>query len=79
MDIGKTNANYIFYEGEPEIILSLENYKTLHMWEGYFDDIYHTPPLDGNGWKGFIRDYNQLEGIFADGGENVYVASRYRS
>ena len=69
MDIGKINDNYTFYEGyedEPEIILTLENSDAVHIWEGYFDDIYDTPPLDGNGWNGFTRDYHQMEGVFAD-------------
>ncbi len=60
--------NFIFYEGyegEPEIILSLEG-TSFHIWDGYFDDIYGVPPLDGNGWRGFTRDYNQMEGIFSD-------------
>lgn len=55
MDIGKTNDNYIFYEGyegEPEIILYIPNETTIHIWEGYFDDIYDTPSLDGKGWIG---------------------------
>lgn len=69
MDIGKTNDNYTFYEGyegEPEIILIIPNEDIIHVWEGYFDDIYDAPSLDGNGWKGFTRDYHQIEGIFAD-------------
>lgn len=71
MDIGKTNDNYIFYEGyegEPEIILYIPNETTIHIWEGYFDDIYDTPSLDGKGWIGFTKDYHQIEGIFASGG-----------
>lgn len=63
-----TNDNYTFYEGyeeEPEIILSLEG-TSFHIWDGYFEDIYDTPPLDGNGWRGFTKDYNQMEGIFSD-------------
>ncbi len=70
MDIGKINDNHTFYEGyegEPEIILTLSNFETIHIWEGYFDDIYDTPSLDGNGWNGFTRDYHQMEGIFANG------------
>ncbi len=68
MDTGKTNDNYTFYEGyegEPEIILSLEG-TSFHIWDGYFEDIYGTPPLGGNGWHGFTKDYNQMEGIFSD-------------
>lgn len=69
MDIGKMIDNYTFYNGyedEPEIILSIKNSDTIHIWEGYFEDIYGEPSLDGNGWTGFTRDYNQMEGIFAN-------------
>lgn len=61
------------YEGEPEIILTLPNSEPIHIWEGYFDDIYDTPSLDGNGWNGFTRDYHQMEGIFADNGTAAEV------
>lgn len=69
MGIGKINDNYTFYEGyegEPEIILSVNNGDTIHIWEGYFDDIFDSPTLDGNGWKGFTRDFHQMEGAFSD-------------
>ncbi len=36
--------------------------------KGYFDDVYDTPTLDGNGWKGFTRDYHQFEGVFSEDG-----------
>lgn len=69
MGIGKISDNYTYYEGyegEPEIILSLADTYAIHIWEGYFDDIYDSPSLDGNGWAGFTRDYHQLEGIFSN-------------
>lgn len=69
MGIGKISDNYTYYEGyegEPEIILSLADTYAIHIWEGYFDDIYDSPSLDGNGWTGFTRDYHQLEGIFSN-------------
>lgn len=53
------NDNYAFYEGyegEPEITLRVANNVTIHIWEGYFDDIFDMPSLDGNGWTGFTRD-----------------------
>ena len=73
MDIGKID-NFKFYEGyegEEEIELSANNAKmeTLHIWEGYFSDIFCEPSLDGKGWHGFTRDYNQCEGAFDDNGE----------
>ena len=77
MDTGKINDNYTFYdgyEGETKIVLSLQGNQSVHIWEGYFDDIFDTPPLDGNGWKGFTKDYHQIEGIFSEN-ENVVELS----
>ena len=75
MDIGKTD-NYTFYEGyddEPEIELSSNNQdmETLHIWDGFFWDLFGEPSLDGKGWNGFTRDYNQFEGAFGDDSEAV--------
>ena len=74
MDIGKITDNYKFYEGfedEPEIEISTLDKEcvTLHIWDGYFNDIFNTPPLDGRGWNGFTRDYNQFEGAFSEQGQ----------
>lgn len=69
MDIGNLKNNYTYYdgyEGENEIILILENEQALHIWEGYFDDIFDSPSLDGTGWKGFTKDYHQCERIFSE-------------
>lgn len=81
MDIGNLKNNYTFYEGyedESKIVLYIEADQAIHIWEGYFDDIYDTPSLDGNGWKGFTRDYHQLEGIFSeDGGISEINPSEY--
>lgn len=73
MDIGKIKDDYSFYEGyegEPQITLSiLGDDIRIHFWDGYFEDLFGTPPLNGEGWIGFTRDYNQLEGAFlADSG-----------
>ena len=75
MDIGKTD-NYTFYEGfegETEIELSSNNQdmETLHIWDGFFWDLFGDPSLDGKGWNGFTRDYNQFEGAFGDDSEAV--------
>ena len=75
MDIGKTD-NYTFYEGfegETEIELSSnnQNMETLHIWDGFFWDLFGDPSLDGKGWNGFTRDYNQCEGAFGDDSEAV--------
>ena len=72
MGIGRIDNDKFYegFEGEEEVELSTsdENMETLHIWEGYFSDIFCEPPLDGNGWYGFTRDYNQCEGAFGDDG-----------
>lgn len=70
MDIGKISGNdsfYAGYEGEPRITLSIKGMEEIciHLWDGYFEDVFGKPILDGCGWTGFTRDYNQLEGAFA--------------
>lgn len=81
MDIGNLKNNYTYYEGyedEGKIVLCIEADQAIHIWEGYFDDIYDTPTLDGNGWKGFTRDYHQFEGVFSeDGGITKIDPSEY--
>lgn len=67
----KPKNNFTFYEGyedESEIVLCIEKDEAIHIWEGYFDDIFDSPSLDGKGWKGFTRDYHQLEGVFSENG-----------
>jgi hypothetical protein len=78
MDIGKMNNDYTFYdgyEGEPEIVLGVidGNVPVLHIWEGYFDDLFSNPPLEGKGWKGFTRDIHQFEGVFSEEQHEVVI------
>ena len=83
MDIGNLRNNHCFYEGyegEPEIILTLAEAMefNIHLWDGYFEDIFGEPVLDGNGWKGFTRDMHQMEGIFGDNETSIVIeASEY--
>ena len=77
MDIEKKN-NHIYYdgyEGETEIVLSINESKDLnmHVWEGYFDDIFGEPSLVGDGWRGFTRDIHQMERIFSNEEFNMIV------
>lgn len=68
MDIGKHKDNYEFYEGfedEAEIIISIAN-ETYHFWNGYFEDIFGAPKMNGISWIGFTRDYNELINAFSD-------------
>ncbi|MCC8014546.1 MAG: hypothetical protein LIO87_05070 [Eubacterium sp.] len=76
MDTGKFKNNIKFYNGyedEPEITLEIiENPQyNIHIWDGNFTFIFGNPNLDGNGWKGFTRDYNQMENVF--GGDDEYL------
>lgn len=78
MDIGKIENNTVFYdgyEGEPEIVLTLANLTTvtIHIWEGYFDDLFGTPHHSTEGWIGFTKDYHELKGVFGDNADKVYV------
>ena len=72
MDTGRIIDNFKFYhgfEGETEVIFQ-NSVMRIHVWEGYVDDIVGNPPLDGMGWHGLTRDYNQMEGPFSnDSGE----------
>ena len=45
MAIRNLNNNYTFYEGyedENEIVLYIETDEAIHIWEGYFGDIFDT-------------------------------------
>lgn len=83
MDTGKlinNNAFYEGYEGEPEIVLTIQEVPaySIHLWEGYFDDIFEPPIIDGKGWTGFTRDIQQMEGVFSSSGTSAHInASEY--
>ena len=71
MNVENLKNNYKYYEGyeeEEEIILKIKNnpYINIHIWCGYFDQIFEKANLDGTGWKGFTRDYHQDEGAYAE-------------
>ena len=68
--------NYKYYAGydyEPEVILESDNphMEILHIWDGFFDDIFGGVDSGGKGWNGFTRDYNQFEGAFGDDEEGI--------
>ncbi|MDO4179455.1 MAG: hypothetical protein Q4D21_09780 [Phascolarctobacterium sp.] len=74
MDIGKLKNNSDFYdgyEGEGEIILSLAKSPEIiiHIWDGYFEDIFGNPYTTENEWQGFTRDYQEACNTFS-GSEN---------
>jgi len=71
MDIGRFKNNTEYYEGyeeEPELILTLKGLEsnTLHIWEGYFDDIFSDPQKSNDIWFGFTRDYQECTGAWGD-------------
>lgn len=77
MVTGKFLNNTTYYDGyedEPEIVLSiLEKAEyNLHIWDGHFEFIFGEPPLDGKGWKGFTRYYNEMVRSF---GAEDYIIS----
>lgn len=76
MDTEKPRNNYTFYDGfdgEPEIVIEADdtNQQILHIWDGYWEDIFREPNFNGNGWLGFTRDYHQCEGAFGDDSEGI--------
>ncbi len=68
MGTGKQNDNYTFYdgyEGETEVVFTSEQ-DSLHIWDGYIADIFGEPKINGKGWKGLTRDFNECSGPFSD-------------
>ncbi len=70
--------NYKFYdgyEGEPEVVLNIceKEEMSLHIWEGYFEDVFENALLNGDGWSGFTRDVQQCERTFAGDGASVCI------
>jgi len=71
MDIGKLKNNisyYEGYEGEPEVVVALKGAEdiTLHIWDGYFDDMFSTPLNRNGSWSGFTRDYQECVGAWGE-------------
>ncbi len=66
MDIGKlkNNEQYCAWWPEPEVVLSLkENPEfNLHIWNGYFAEIFEDAIFTDNLWVGFTRDYQEDKG-----------------
>ena len=61
----------IFYEPEIELFIAENPELNIHIWDGYFSDIFDTPEFNGNEWKGFTRDYQQEVGTYEE--KNVTI------
>lgn len=78
MDIGTLKNNKTFFKGfedeyEIELIISENPEYNIHIREGYFDDIFNEPDMNGKGWKVFTRDYQQLERTYREKGVPIKV------
>ena len=76
MDIGMLFNNTEFYDGfedehEIEVFISEKPESNIHIWEGYFNDIFGEPTFYEKGWHGFTRDFQQCERTFEE--KNVVV------
>ncbi len=81
MDTGK-HENFDYYkgyEGEGEFIVSLDsgNGVRYHVWEGYIDDIFENPVFTDQGWQGLTKDYQEMQGAFAEDG--IYTSGEPES
>lgn len=74
----ENHNNTIFYdgyEGEGKIILSLsaaKNTISIHVWDGYFEEIFGNPTAANDGWAGFTKDYQESVRTFDN---EEYIAS----
>ena len=57
------------YDGEPDLTLTIKEYPDLylHIWDGYFDNIFHKNfRTNGIYWAGFTRDNQEFIRTFSD-------------
>ena len=64
MNVDRMRNNTEFYNGfeyEPEIELKIAEKPdiSIHIWDGYFCDIFSNPDFHENGWTGFTRDFQE--------------------
>ena len=80
MDILNNNKFYEDYEGEPEVVFQLvdDNNTSIHLWEGYVDDIMrHQPGTEDDYRYGLSHDWNTLEGPYSDKNNNIIDVDVY--
>lgn len=80
MDIFNNNKFYEGYEGETEVIFQVlgDNNTSIHLWNGYIDDIMnHQPGTEDDFKNGLSRDWNTLEGPYSDENNNVIDIDDY--
>ena len=74
MDIERLKNNDTFFSGyddtEIKLYIAEDDEFNLHIWYGYFDDIFSIQPYDDD-FKGFTRDYSEMEGIFYEDMDEV--------
>jgi hypothetical protein len=78
MDIGMLVNNSEFYDGfedehEIELFINEDAELNIHIWEGYFSDIFGEPSFDREGWYGFTRDFQQCERTFEEKDVDINV------
>ena len=80
MDILNNVKYYKGFEGEPEIIFQFKDNKdiSIHIWEGYIDDIMRNQPgTDEDYKKGLSYDWNTMEGPYDDNGNKIINVKDY--
>ena len=76
MDISNNMKFYEGYEGETKIIFQFggDNNKSIHLCEGYIDDIMnHQPGTDDDYKNGLSFDWNSLEGPYSSDRTDNYI------
>ena len=80
MNISNNYKYYKGYEGEPEIIFRYLNNPniSIHIWEGYIDDIMRNQPgTDEDYRNGLSYDWNTMNGPYGDENKNIINLDNY--
>lgn len=82
MDILNNYKFYEGFEGEQEIIFQIveDNNTSIHLWEGYINDIMNNQPGMEDDYKiGLSHDWNSLEGPYSnDSKKTINVDDYYK-
>lgn len=80
MDIFNNDKFYQGFEGEPEVIFQLldDNNISVHVWDGYISDMMRNQPGTDDDYRlGLSRDWNTLQGPYADKAINLIDVDEY--